>query len=115
MQTEAMNGQSDTLHQGDARTNGNRRHLSTADAGGGRWRARSARRVVLLSPAAGPVQPGDQRHVDRQPGTAGPLLWLCHKSGKPLKLKGNLRRFWVRLETKKLFDFNRLTINSPCL
>jgi hypothetical protein len=28
-----------------------------------------------------------------------------------LKLKGNLRRFRVRLETKKLFDFNHLTIN----
>jgi hypothetical protein len=41
----------------------------------------------------------------------GYLIWLCHKSGKPLKLKGNLRRFWVRLETKNLFDFNHLTIN----
>jgi hypothetical protein len=39
------------------------------------------------------------------------ILWLCHKSGKPLKPKGNLRRFWVRLETKNLFDFNHLTIN----
>jgi hypothetical protein len=28
-----------------------------------------------------------------------------------LKLKGNLRRFRVRLETKKPFDFNYLTIN----
>jgi hypothetical protein len=39
------------------------------------------------------------------------LLWLCHKSGKALKLKENLRRFWARLESKKVFDFNYLTIN----
>jgi hypothetical protein len=39
------------------------------------------------------------------------VVWLCHKSGKLLKSKRNLRRFRVRLETKKLFNFNHLTIN----
>ena len=51
-----------------------------------------------------------EAHIGFRGGEDG-LVWLCHKSGRSLKLKGNLRRFRVRLETKKLFDFNHLTIN----
>jgi hypothetical protein len=58
------------------------------------------RRSALLGPVICLIDPA-----------ASQLVWLCHKSGRSLKLKGNLRRFRVRLETKKLFDFNHLTIN----
>jgi hypothetical protein len=40
-----------------------------------------------------------------------PLLWLCHKSAKPLKLKSDLSYFRASLKTKNLFNFNDLASN----
>jgi hypothetical protein len=60
------------------------------------------------------IRPRGKRHTVDLPirSLIGDLVvWLCHKSGKALKLKENLRRFWARLESKKVFDFNYLTIN----
>jgi hypothetical protein len=57
------------------------------------------------------VVPPSYRLTPKASLTPLSIVWLCHKSGKALKLKENLRRFWARLESKKVFYFNCLTIN----